>query len=414
MRKVLIVAFHFPPHVASSGFLRALKFCRYLPTHGWSTVVLTANPRAYEKLDDSQLHQIPADTPVVRAFALDTSRHLSLGGRYPRWLALPDRWVTWCFGAVPAGLFAIYRRRVDAIVTTFPVASAVLIGWILHRLTGRPWVVDLRDSMTEDNYPSDSLTRRVYRWIEGRAVRRSSRLIFTAPSTIRMYLERYPRLDPQKCVLIPNGYDEEDFAHLSFDGAGKTRADRPLRLVHAGLVYPEERDPRAFFRALARLKKEARVSAATLRIDLRAAGSENYYSGLLRELGIDDLVHLLPALPYRQALQDAADADALLLLQAASCDHQIPAKAYEYLRLRKPILALTTQTGDTAALLQQTGGSTIVELADEQAIYRALPEFLESLRRGDHPLPDAQRTLGFSRRRQAEELAKCLSQVCTS
>lgn len=414
MRKVLIVAFHFPPHAASSGFLRALKFCRYLPTNGWSPVVLTANRRAYERLDETQFDQIPPDVPVVRAFALDTRRHLSLRGRYLRWLALPDRWVTWCLGAVPAGLFAIYRHRVDVILTTFPIATTVLIGWFLQRLTGKPWVVDFRDSMTEEEYPRDPLTRGVYRRIERQAVRHSSRLVFTARSTIRMYLRRYPGLRPEKCVLIPNGYDEEDFLHLSCDGTGQPIADRPLRMVHSGLVYPEERDPRAFFRALARLKGEARVSATSLRIDLRAAGSEDYYAELLRELGIQDLVHLLPALPYRQALQDCADADGLLLLQAANCDHQVPAKAYEYLRLRKPILALTSETGDTAALLREVGGSTIVDLADEQAIYQGLPGFLESVRNGDHPLPDAQSAGRYSRKKQAEQLAECLSRVCHS
>lgn len=411
MKKVLLVAFHFPPQAGSSGLLRALKFCRYLPTHGWSPVVLTANPRAYEKLDESQLDQVPPHTPVVRAFALDTQRHLSLRGRYPRWLALPDRWVTWCLGAVPAGFFAIYRHRVDVILTTFPIASAVLIGWLLQLLTGKPWVVDFRDSMTEDNYPPDSLTRRVYRWIERRAVRHSSRLVFTARSTIQMYLQRYPWLRPEKCVLIPNGYDEEDFLHLSGDGGGKPGANRPLRLVHFGLVYPEERDPRPLFQALAKLKGEARVSAANLRIDLRAAGSEGYYSELLRNLGIQDLVHLLPALPYRQALRDSADADGLLLLQAASCDHQIPAKTYEYLRLRKPILALTTETGDTAALLNEVGGATIVDLADAEAIYRSLPPFLNALRNGGHRLPDPHKVLRYSRAKQAEELARCLSEL---
>src|SRR5712692_5407272 len=148
MRKVLIVAFHFPPFAGSSGLLRALKFCRFLPASGWSPVILTVERRAYEKLAEDSISQIPAGVPVVRAFALDTQKHISLRGRYPRWLALPDRWVTWCLGAVPAGLFAIYRRRVDVIFTTFPIATAVLIGLLLHQLTGKPWVVDFRASMT--------------------------------------------------------------------------------------------------------------------------------------------------------------------------------------------------------------------------------------------------------------------------
>jgi glycosyltransferase involved in cell wall biosynthesis len=355
--------------------------------------------------------EIPADVPVHRAFALDTHRHLSFRGRYFRWLSLPDRWVSWCLGAVPAGLLDIRRRKVDAILSTYPVATAVLIGLILHRLTGKPWVVDFRDSMTEDDYPRDPLTRRVYRWIERQAVHRGARLIFTARSAIHMYLQRYPELSPEKCVLIPNGYDEKDFSALHLPNSHGNHSSEPTRLLHMGLLYPEERDPKPFFHALARLKKEGQVSAANLRVDLRASGFEDVYSRKLRELAVEDLVHLLPPLPYHQALQDGAEADGLLLFQARNCDHQIPAKGYEYLRLGRPILALTTETGDTAATLRQGGGATIVDLADEQAIYRAVPRFLLALQRGEHPLPNRESVRQFSRRNQARQLAQCLDQV---
>ncbi len=77
---------------------------------------------------------------------------------------------------------------------------------------------------------------------------------------------------------------------------------------------------------------------------------------MLSDLNIEDIVHPLPPLPYREALCDCAEAHALLLFQAASCNHQIPAKAYEYLRLGKPILALTHPSGDTAALLSAIEG----------------------------------------------------------
>ncbi len=411
MRKVLIVAFHFPPQAGSSGLLRALKFCRYLPESGWLPTVLTVNRRAYPLQDLARVSEIPPEVSVVRALALDTQRHLSVRGRYLRWLALPDRWVSWCLGAVPAGWWAIRRKQIDVILTTFPVATAVLIGLILHRLTGKPWVVDFRDSMSEDDYPRDLWTRRIYRWIEKQAVRRSSRLIFTAPSTIRMYLNRYPWLRPERCLLIPNGYDEEDFQDGVPSEARGNPGDRPLRLLHLGLLYPEERNPEPFFKALARLKREGRVTAAALRIEFRASGYDSHYAPMIRALGIEDLVHLLPPLPYRKALQDGAQADGLLLFQAACCDHQIPAKAYEYLRLRKPILALTSQSGDTAGLLRESGGATIIDLADEQATYLVLPRFLNALKEGDHLLADREKILRYSRKHQAEELARCLSQL---
>lgn len=407
---VLLIAYHYPPCTGSSGLLRTLKFSRYLPEFGWSPVVLTVHPRAYESCDPRSA-ATPHGVPVVRAFALDTKRHLGWRGAYLDWLALPDRWVTWLAGAIPSGLRAIRKHDIQIIYSTFPISTAILAGLVLHRLSGKPWVVDLRDSMTEKDYPSDVRLRRVRRWIEQRAMKFAARVIFTSSSARRLYLDRYPNLLPEKCLLIPNGFDEEDFSELNLSGPASSLAGRPIRLLHTGLIYPSERDPRPFFRALARLKAEGSINSAALAIVFRASGSEDVYQRAIDDLGIGDLLQLQPHIPYRQALGECAEADGLLLFQAANCDHQIPAKAYEYLRLRKPIFALTTRTGDTGALLEEVGGSTIVDLADEDAIYRGLPSFLAALRSGTHSLPDSGRIQRYARRSQAKELAHCLSKL---
>lgn len=408
MTAVLMVAFHYPPCAGSSGVLRTLKYSRYLPDHGWRPIVLTAHPRAYERTGPEQLPDIPPATVVRRAFALDSGRHLAFRGKTVRLLMLPDRWVSWALAAIPSGLALIRRYRVRAIWSTYPIASAHLAALALHRLTGLPWVADFRDSMTEDGYPRDRITRRAYRWIERGTIARAAEVVFTTESTRRMYFERYPDRAPERSLVIPNGYDDEDFRHLR---PASRNASGPVRLLHAGVIYPEERDPRPFFRALARLKDTGQVSAATLRVDLRASGSEPYYAQLARGLGVEDLVHLLPPLPYREALQDCAAADALLLLQAASCNHQIPAKAYEYLRIGKPILALTSGDGDTAALLRQGGGSTILDLASEEEIARGLPGFLDAVRNGAHGAPSVEHARRYSRQAQAAELANHLQEV---
>src|SRR5271157_2257719 len=263
--KVLMVAYHFPPQAGSSGLLRSLKFCRYLPEFGWSPTVLTIAPRAYERTDCSQMAEIPADVSVIRASGLDSQRHRSMGGLYLRSSALPDRWVAWLAGAIPAGLNSIRKNNIHIIFTTYPIATAVLIGYFLHVLSSKPWIVDFRDSMTEEGYPEDPLTRRLYQWIERKAIRHGSRFIFTAPAAVRMYLERYPDLRRDQCLLLPNGYDESDFEDL----ASRHTAHNQIRLLHSGLIYPWERDPSSFFRALARLKVEGQINSKTVSIDLR-------------------------------------------------------------------------------------------------------------------------------------------------
>jgi glycosyltransferase involved in cell wall biosynthesis len=223
-----------------------------------------------------------------------------------------------------------------------------------------------------------------------------------------MYLERYPDLSADRCSVILNGYDEEDFQDLL---PSSSVPSRPFRLVHMGLLYPIERDPQPFFRAVSQLQKDGNLDAARVRIELRASGYESTYEPMIRAEGIENLVHLLPPLSYREALRDSTSADGLLLFQAACCDHQIPAKVFEYLRHAKPILALTSHTGDTAVLLRKTGGATIVDYADWQAIYRALLEFLRDVETRSHPQPERSLVECYSRKGQAKALAHLLDEV---
>ncbi|HVH72716.1 MAG TPA: glycosyltransferase, partial [Candidatus Dormibacteraeota bacterium] len=137
----------------------------------------------------------------------------------------------------------------------------------------------------------------------------------------------------------------------------------------------------------------------------------DYYRELVNGMNLQDIVQILPPLSYREALQDAAHSDGLLLFQAAICDQQVPAKAYEYLRLKRPILALVGPEGDTARLLRETGGASIVDLSDAEAICRMLPSFLEALRSGQHPMPDHEKVARYSRRLLVAELARCLEEA---
>jgi len=149
MRNILMIAYHFPPVRVSSGIQRTLKFSQYLLEYGWRAIILSVKPMAYENVSDDQMAEVPENIVVKRVFALDTARHLTVKGRYFHWMALPDRWVTWCFGGVFAGLALIKKYHPKFIWSTYPIATAHLIALILHRLTGVPWIADFRDSMTE-------------------------------------------------------------------------------------------------------------------------------------------------------------------------------------------------------------------------------------------------------------------------
>lgn len=376
MKRILMIAYHFPPLAGSSGIQRTLRFVQHLPQFGWEPLVLTAHPRAYEKTSQDLLADVPADTVVTRAFALDTARHLSFAGRYPGVLARPDRWMTWQFDGIRQGMKLIQQYRPDVIWSTYPIATAHVIGAELQRRSGLPWVADFRDPMAQEGYPADPTTWQHFKHIEEQAMQQASLALFTTPGAARVYRERYPEAKAHIEVL-ENGYDEETFAKAENELGERTPLNPDyLTLLHSGIVYPSERDPTALFEAFSKLMQTQPDIAAKLKLRFRAAAHDDLLHELASRYGITHTIEILPAIPYREALAEMLRADGLLILQAANCNDQIPAKLYEYVRAKRPILALTPFRGDTGTALTSMGIDTIASLDDTLAIEKLLSGFV--------------------------------------
>jgi len=412
---VLLIAFHFPPIRGSSGMQRTLRFAQHLPKFGWKPIVLTASPCAYEVTSKSTGNEVPGALEVHRAFGLDAARHLSLFGRYPAALALPDRWATWQFRAVPTALRIVRERKVDVILSTFPIATAHAIGIEVARRTGLPWIAEFRDPMWQGDYPPDPRMNAAWKSLEGRIFKAARRVVVTSRSAVSEYDERFPRFGRSNIDLIENGYDEETFLRAGRDiAAGTQQAEtdsRPVALLHSGIIYPSERDPSQLFAALASLKRQGRASAKTLRVVLRASGNESGFQRDLAMYDIEDIVALEPPIDYLDALREMLAADGLLILQASNCNAQVPAKIYEYLRANRPILALTDPRGDTARTLESAGTGLIAPLDSAEAIEEALLRFVDQIQSGSWPRASASTIAGYSRQAQAGRLALLLDEV---
>jgi glycosyltransferase involved in cell wall biosynthesis len=410
MNRVLMIAYHFPPLAGSSGIQRTLRFVQHLPQFGWQPVVLTTHTRAYERTSQDLMADVPAGTMVRRAFALDTARHLQIAGRYPGWMARPDRWISWKFDGVRQGLALIKQFKPGVIWSTYPIASAHVIASALHRKSGIPWVADFRDPMAQEGYPADPLTWERFSEVEADAMTHARYCVFTTPGAARMYQTRYPSA-ADRIVVIENGYDEESFAAMQPSGQSLTNGHRekhPLVLLHSGVVYESERDPTQLFVALGRLMRGGRLSPNDLRIRFRAAVHEDLLRDLAAVHGASDFIELCPAIPYREALAEMMSVDALLILQASNCNAQIPAKVYEYLRAGRPILALTDPVGDTASVLRGVGSTNVARLDSADEIAENLLHFQHGYRLGTVQMPDPDAIRRASRFERAGVMANLL------
>jgi len=174
------------------------------------------------------------------------------------------------------------------------------------------------------------------------------------------------------------------------------------------LLYHDGRNPVPFFEALAALKTSGVLRDGDVEIVLRACGSEARYAADLRRLGLERMVTLAPPVSNHDALREQAQADALLLFQGRKFDRQIPAKAYEYLRIGRPIFALVSESGDTATLLRETGAATMVAMDDADAVRGQFARFISELRDGRASTMDRTMVRRYSRFEGAATLAGLL------
>jgi Glycosyl transferase 4-like domain len=415
MRNVLLIAFHFPPIQGSSGVQRTLRFAQDLGQFGWNPTVLTIVPSAYDSASNVAGNEIPQSVTVYRAFGLNVRKRLSILGRFPRMLALPDEWSTWRTWAVRKAKTIVANHSIDVIWSTYPITTAHTIGSDIARRHNIPWIAEFRDPMWWTDFPTDARQNQLWRRIEDRTFASASRVVVTAPGAAAVYHQRYPDYPRQNLVTIENGFDEETFLRaetaMQAQHTAMAGTARPVVLLHSGIVYTLERDPTHFFAAIAALKSSGHIGASDLQVVLRASGNESMLSRQIRQLAIDDIIRLEPPLSYLDAIQEMLRVDGLLVLQAANSNVQIPAKLYEYFRARRPIIALTDPAGDTAQLLSRSGAGIAAPLDSQEQIKAALMVFISQVRLGKWKCLETGDLVQYSRLHRTRQLAALFDTV---
>jgi glycosyltransferase involved in cell wall biosynthesis len=411
--KVLLVTMYFPP-AGGGGVQRPLKIATHLPALGIETHVLAPD-------DPKWLHRDDELRPPTQAF-VHRARYLGPKARLPseelhgleggerllaqaklayRRVLLPDASVTWAPTAVPAAVRLVRSEGIDAVITTSPPYSMNLIGASVKRLTGIPWVADLRDAVlgNADRRFEKTSVQVKEKTLESvvRLIARSADGVVAVSDPIADEVRRF---DPAGEVrVIPNGSDFDDFAGLEY------RPGDRFRITHTGSFFGQ-RNPRAFLSALAKSGLEDVV--ARFVGDFRAADRE-----WVETLGLGDRLELLPYVPHRQALELQRDSEANLLLlpDAAGRGKVVPSgKIFEYLAAERPILAAVPTDGAAAELIRETGAGIVVAPDDERGLREALLGLHARWRAGkltNGYLSEEQRRR-LSRRTRVEELADLL------
>jgi hypothetical protein len=284
------------------------------------------------------------------------------------------------------------------VIGSAPPNSGLVAAARIARVCGSPWVAELRDLWVDNPYYEDPAWRlSVDRLIEKRVLSAASGLVSVTAQWSQTLRRRYRQ--PVACIY--NGYVEDDFPA---DPPGPPAGD-VVTILYTGNIYLGYRDPSPLFRAVAMLEAERE------RLAIHFYGPRHgEVMPLAAAHGVQHRVFVHEPVTHKASLALQTSADALLLLQ---WDNEkdagnIPAKFYEYLGARRPILLLGYEKGELASTIRERAAGLVAN--DPGVIAQQLRRWVAQKPAGI-PAPDSRARLGMTRDEQNRSYERFLKEI---
>ncbi|MEC4678635.1 MAG: glycosyltransferase, partial [Nitrospirota bacterium] len=284
-------------------------------------------------------------------------------------LRFPDAEIGWVPWAILRALKTYKQQKIKVFYTSGPPHSCHLVGWALQKLTGLPWVADFRDPWTRQGWIHEATKKTWHhRWkmaLERRVVASANRVILNTNEMRDDFADFYPNLPSEKFTAIYNGFDPEDVLPLP----PKPENEKIFIITHAGSLY-KKRTPLGLLKALSALIDEKKIVQEEIRIRLIGRCEIDEVQEEIDRLGLTSCVERIAWVTHEESLQAIAASDLLLLIQPGT-RLQIPGKIFEYIMLKKNILALTDD-GATSSIVKNYELGAVAQPMDIPEIKQAL------------------------------------------
>ena len=426
-KKVLFIAYYFPP-LGMGGVQRAAKFAKYLPLFGWKPFVLTVKDVQYWAKDPSLLEELPSEVKVTRTGSFDPLRisfilknlfrkrkqkdksvkgHTVRRSKLSSWFFFPDSKIGWLPFALFAGLKLAREEKIDLIFTTSPPPSLHLVGYLLKLLTGKPWVADFRDpwiGFHYEDYPTP-----FHLWLKNRLIKKISENADGIVSINHKISQKFFSFNPfiKNIRIIPNGYDEPDF-----DLPSPVKSDLFI-IAYLGTFSPDH-DPEPFLSGLKNLLHERKMPKEKIKFIHIGLCMGIDFDRLVKEYDLSDVVERRGYLPHKEALACLQNASLLLLTtsQTPGAEMISTSKLFEYMPLKKPILAIVPPQGAAADVISSLNLGKVVSTSDPMGIRRELLSFFSDWEKGGLSLnADEEKIKMFSRKFLTSQLASLFDEI---
>ena len=293
---------------------------------------------------------------------------------------------------------------IDAIISTSSPVTSHIVAKQLKDKHGIPWVADFRDLWTQNNYyPYSTLRKAIERRLELKTLHKADALVTVSEPAARQLgiLHKGKQL-----FAITNGFDPEEVNSMD-EGLTDT-----FTITYTGNFYPKKRSPESLFVALRILISEGIIDVK--QVEVRFYGAEaGWIDKQAERYGLRDIVKQFGIVPREVALDKQRESQLLLLIKWNDPRERgvCPAKIFEYLAARRPILAVGGYDDVISELLDETRAGTCGPTAEEvknilKELYREYQAVGKAGYKGEEDKINR-----YSQREMAQKFAQVLDSV---
>jgi len=390
--KALIITYYWPP-AGGSGVQRWLFFVKYLREFGIEPVVFTVENPNYPIYDSSLKGQIPDDIEVIKQKIFEPNRffrkkNLQTGAGFlqqnPSYFQktlqyiranffIPDARKFWIKPSVKSLTKYLRNNKIDWLITTGPPHSVHLIGKKLKEQTDIKWLADFRDPWTDIDYfhqlPLTKKSQKKHKTLENSMLSNADMLSVVS----KTMLENYSPIN-NNCHLITNGFDGEIVDQ-------KVALDNKFTLTHVG-SFNADRNPTIFWKAIRSIIDENPDFESQIQINIIGKVAKEVLESI-DDNQLTKYVNHIDYLLHNEVFSHLKKSQVLLLFlnNVPSAKGIVTGKVFEYLRAKRPILAIAPVDGDLAEIMEVTNAGNLADFDDsdilKKNIYAYFNAFIE-------------------------------------
>lgn len=427
MKKILIITYYWPPK-GGVGVQRWLKLTKYLCLNDYKPIIYTPSNGVSPLQDDTLLKSISSDLTILKKAIFEPQKLLSFFfkdkpksdvlikknnsffARILIWLRanflIPDSRSFWIKPSVRFLKNYLKKQPVDVVISTGPPHSMHMIALALKKSHPNiKWIADFRDPWTDieyfDQLPLLSFVKKKHYQFEKRVVANADLILSVSPSWVRAFND----MGAKKTAVLTNGYDVDDYLQ---DNLTQKIQSNQFVIGHFGL-YNQLRDHSFFWNTLHNITSHDKEFLNHLNFLFSGEVHDDFFSNIKKYKWEEKLIHY-PYLNHSDAIRHMMKCDLLLVTQGdtKSVKGRLPAKFFEYLGAKKPILAIGKKNSDLEKIISSISYAWFVDFNNAELLYDTILKIYKMRKVQDSFNDDVS---FFSRENQVKQLIQLINNL---